>query len=127
MAELTFTNLQPVEGLFNTILAHYPVITSSDTHKPWAAGDYSDKSAHIFGGAGAGNIIVQGSNDPRVVSDPGSAVWVTCKDTADADMSYAAATGGRGTIRDNFYFNRVSTSGAVTAGQAAFCGRRSHS
>lgn len=126
MAALTATRLKPDTSLYETTVVRWDEITSaSDTVAAIAMGDHADKCVHVYGGAGTGNIVIQGSNDPRVLSDPNNAVWVTAKNTADADMSFAAATGGFGTIRDNFYFIRFAMSGGtVTAGRVAISAKR---
>lgn len=123
MAELKPTRIKPDTSLFDTTIVVWEDITSAaDTAAPIALGDHADKCVQILDTAGTGNILIQGSNDPRVLSDPVNADWVTCKNTADADMTFAAATptAGFGTIRDNFYFIKFAMSGGtVTGGRVA--------
>lgn len=51
-------------------------LASGDTGAPLKMPKFSDRTIHVFGTFGAsGNGILEGSNDPRVETDPNNADW----------------------------------------------------
>jgi hypothetical protein len=66
--------------------------TSGDTGQPLEACFFSDKTVQAFGTA-VTSITMQGSNDPRVISDPNNAVWFTLADSQGNDITKTAAFG----------------------------------
>jgi len=49
-----------------------------------------DRTVQLFGTWDSATVVIQGSNDPRVVSDPGNAVWATLRDPAGNNLSFTA-------------------------------------
>ncbi len=69
-------------------------LTTNDTGQPWPRADYSDKTVQIFGNfGGTGSVSLEGSNDPRVISDPSNAVWFTLTDPSSTAITKTAAAG----------------------------------
>lgn len=120
------TVVRPDIKMKEVVIALFSNMLTATPSAPWLSADFADKTVQVFAGAGAGNIVIEGSNDPRVLTSPGTAVWVTAKDTDNVALSYAAATGGAATIRDNFYFLRANVTGTVTAGTVAISGKRTY-
>lgn len=65
-------------------------LTGTDTGQPMAFSSLADKTVQVFGTIGAA-ITIQGSNDPRVLTDPGNAVWATLNDYAGNALSFTVA------------------------------------
>lgn len=51
----------------------------------------SDRSVQVFGTFGGATCILEGSNDPRVETDPGNAVWSPLTDNGSTAISFTAA------------------------------------
>lgn len=86
-------------------------LANSDTGQPLESAKLSDKTAQVFGTFGAGgSLTLQGSNDPRVLSAPSSAVWVDLTDTTETALTFTSANGSQ--ILQNYRFVRPT----VTAG-----------
>jgi hypothetical protein len=49
--------------------------------------NYRDRCVHVFGTFNSSQIAVEGSNDPRVLSDPGNAVWTVLTDPQGNNLS----------------------------------------
>ena len=63
-------------------------LANGDTGQPIPIAGHSDKTVHIYGTFGAGGTVaLEGSNDPRVLSDPGNAVWTTMNDAQALSLS----------------------------------------
>lgn len=89
----------------------WAALANGDTGQPLESAKLSDKTAQIFGTFGAGgSITLQGSNDPRVLSAPSSAVWVDLTDTTETALTFTTASGAQ--ILQNYRFIRPT----VTAG-----------
>ncbi len=89
----------------------WAALANGDTGQPLESAKLSDKTAQVFGTFGAGgSITLQGSNDPRALSAPGSAVWVDLTDTTETALTFTGANGAQ--ILQNYRFIRPS----VTAG-----------
>lgn len=73
----------------------WAALANGDTGQPLLnASKYADKTVQIFGTFGAsGSVTLQGSNDPRVVSDPSNAVWFTLTDPASSAITKTSAAG----------------------------------
>ncbi len=67
-------------------------LLNGDTGAPLQIPSMSDKTVHIFGTFGSGgSVTLQGSNDPRVLTNPGSAVWVALTDPQGNAITKTAA------------------------------------
>ena len=102
---LTSENYYPVQYLTWAALAN------GDTGEPYQSAKLSDKTVQVFGTFGTGGSLkIEGSNDPRVISAPSSAVWVDLTDTTETTIVFSAAGGAQ--ILQNYRWIRPS----VTAG-----------
>ena len=125
MAEKALTTYRPVSSVHNTVIAQWATLVTGDTSEPWAGGDYTDKSVHVFNSdfTGGGSVSVQGSNDPRVITDPANADWVILKNDAGAACTYSADD-KFDVIVAPMYFTRILVTGTVAGVNVAMCGRR---
>lgn len=90
MAIVALTSIN--EGNSQTV--SWAALTTNDTGQPWKLSSYSDKTVQIFGNFGSGaSVSIEGSNDPRVVSDPSNAVWFVLTDPQAAVITKTAAAG----------------------------------
>lgn len=80
MAIVPITPTKPNDTT-NARFIMWPNMANGDTGQPLEIQRYPDKTVHIYGTFGAGgSVTIQGSNDPRVISDPSNAVWTTLTD-----------------------------------------------
>lgn len=80
-------------------------MANGDSGDPLSFAGHADKTVQIFGTFGSGgSVTFEGSNDPRVVSDPNNAVWYTLEDIATMPLVLTSATGKL--IPDNPRFTR---------------------
>lgn len=95
----------------NTQYITWTALTTNDNGDPVELNSFSDKTVQIFGDFGSGaTCTMQGSNDPRVLTDPTNAVWFSLTDPQANDIAKTAAAGEA--ILENPRFIRP----AVTAG-----------
>ena len=71
-------------------VANWTGLTGGDTGAPFSYCNNADKTVQVFGTIGAA-ITIQGSNDPNVIANPGSAVWVGLTDNFGNPLSFASA------------------------------------
>jgi hypothetical protein len=82
------------ENQGNVQIVRWEGLTTNDTGQPWRRADYSDKCVQIFGDFGTNaTVTIQGSNDPRVVTDPGNAVWFSLTDPQANAIAKTSAAG----------------------------------
>ena len=72
----------------------------------------SDRCVHVYGTFGGATCILEGSNDPRVETDPGSAVWSPLTDASTTAISFTAA--GIEAVNENPLYIRPRLSVAGT-------------
>lgn len=101
-----------VRNLVDTETVSWDSLTASDTGEPYEFAKFSDKTVQVFGTFG-GTVTLQGSNDPRVLSDPNNAVWATLTDVQASALTFTAA--GIGTVAENPRFIRPSVGTGVTS------------
>lgn len=109
MAEipLSFESRGPVH------IVKWEGLTTNDTGEPWRRSDFSDKCVQIFGDFGSGaTVTMQGSNDPRVVTSPGSAVWFSLTDPQANAIAKTSAAGEQ--ILENPVWIRPSVTGGTS-------------
>lgn len=74
---LTYAN----DALVGTKIITWGPLANTDTGLPLNVTNMADKTVHIFGTFGSGgSVTLQGSNDPRVITDPNNANWQTLTD-----------------------------------------------
>lgn len=96
----------------------YP-LANGDTGEPLQkAAHLSDKTMQVFGTFGSGgSVTMQGSNDPRVMTDPSNAVWFTLVDPqANAITKTSAA--GEAILENPRYIRPTVTGGDGTTALA---------
>lgn len=86
MAVIDYTTDTPAQqqGMF---VANWSGLTGGDTGQPMAASNLADKTVQVFGTIGAA-ITIEGSNDPRVLSDPDNAEWEVLIDNFGSSISF---------------------------------------
>lgn len=78
----------------NTQVVTWSGLTTNSLGDPWLRNDYADKCVQIFGDFGSGaSVTIEGSNDPRVISDPSNAVWFTLTDPQANALTKTSAAG----------------------------------
>lgn len=55
-------------------------LSVDDTGSPLQFAGHADKTVHVFGTWDGASVIFEGSNDPRVETDPNNAAWATMND-----------------------------------------------
>ena len=90
----------------------WSLLTTGDTGSPWELLSAADKTVQIFGDFGAGaTVTLQGSNDPRVLTAPSSAVWFSLTDPQANAIEKTAAAGEA--ILENPRWIRPSVTGGT--------------
>jgi hypothetical protein len=93
MSVIDFTTDTPSasQGMF---VATWANLTSGDTGQPLAYSNLADKTVQVFGTI-AGTLTIQGSNDPRVLTDytnnTNTAAWATLTDNLGNPIVFGAA------------------------------------
>jgi hypothetical protein len=88
-------------------------IPKNSTGAPVELMDFPDKTIQCYGTFGTSVVVtVQGSNDPRVETNPGSAVWFTLTDYAGNPLTFEAA--GAKVPRHNTRYMRPAVSDHAT-------------
>lgn len=106
MAIINLTSTQENGILFVT----WAGLNGADTGQPFAnAAMFADKTVQIFGTFDSKTVTLEGSNDPRVLSDPSNAVWFTLTDPSSTAISKTSAAGEG--VLENPRFIRPSVSG----------------
>jgi len=121
MAVKEYTNTKLRGEQFGTVLTIWDAMAALDTGKPWASADYAEKQVQAYGTFG-GAVTLEGSNDPRVETDPGNAVWTAVKDVDGNAISFTGAGGAL--IRDNYYYLRPRAAASVSAAVVSIAGKR---
>lgn len=113
MATRTATNINQ-DKVFKTQLIRWSGILNGDDGSPMAVASYSDKTMQIFGTFGSGgSVTLQGSNDPRVETDPSNAVWFSLVDPQGNAITKTAAS-GEAILENPFWIRPVCTAGDGT-------------
>jgi hypothetical protein len=101
------------------------VLANTDTGQPWEIANYSDKTFQIFGTFGSGgSVTMQGSNDPRVITDADNAVWFTLVDP-QANAITKTSAGGETILENPLYIRPQCTAGdGTTALTVIVCARK---
>ena len=89
MAVIDF-NLVTASSAPSVTVISWANLTGGDTGQPMKYQSFADKTVQAFGTIGSA-ITMQGSNDPRVESDPDNAVWATLKDNLGEDLVFSEA------------------------------------
>jgi len=113
MAIVPVTRISPMPPSTNTVGFSW-VLANGDTGQPIAIPDFSDKTMQIFGTFGSGgSVTMEGSNDPRVISAPGSAVWFTLVDP-QANAITKTSAGGEVILENPIWIRPNCTAGDGT-------------
>ncbi len=101
------------------------VLANGDTGAPIAFASYGDKTMQIFGTFGSGgSVTLQGSNDPRVVSDAGNAVWFSLVDPQGNAITKTSAA-GEALLENPLYIRPSCTAGdGTTSLTVILCARK---
>lgn len=95
----------------NAIVFNWAALANGDTGNPIVIPSFGDKTVQVFGTFGSGgSVTLQGSNDPRVITDPANAVWFALTDPQANAITKTSAAGEA--ILENPLYVRPS----VTAG-----------
>jgi hypothetical protein len=105
----------------DNIVYSWAGLTGGDVGAAIYSLNFVDKTVQAWGTIGAA-ITIQGTNDPRAISDPSNAQWVTVKDSYGADISFSSAGGAL--MAQNYTYIRPScASGTTNATVALNCTR----
>ena len=78
----------------NLIYATWSAIANGQSGAYLESAEFSDKTMQIFGTFGAaGSVTLEGSNDPRVITDSGNAVWFALIDPQGSTITKTSAAG----------------------------------
>ena len=105
--------------LGNTYRVAWNLTTASPTGNFIEMPGASDRCVHVYptaaGTFGGATCILEGSNDPRVETDPGNAVWTQLTDPSSTAISFTAA--GIEAVNENPLYIRPRLSVPGTAAQ----------
>lgn len=122
MAEIAATQHRPVGSVQDAKIYTYAALTGADTTKPLAVGDLSEITVQMYGDfTGGGAVKIQASNDPRVTSDPGNAVWFDA--TYDGSNGLSLAAAGMKNLHEHPYYIRAVPSGTLAGVNVAVSGK----
>jgi hypothetical protein len=114
---------RPDTKLMQTFVQTYPAITGSDTTAPVAVGDLSELTVQAYGSfTGGGSVKIQGSNDPRVISDSANAVWFDCTTDGTNALSFSAV--GAKNMHEHPIFIKAVPTGTLAGVLLAISGKR---
>ena len=68
-------------------------LTSGDDGAPLQFAGHADKTLQVLGVFSGGTLVFEGSNDTRVETDSGNAVWFTLNDMQTLPLSKTSAGG----------------------------------
>ena len=123
MADVKPVLQRPDPRLMQTFIQTYPTFSNTSTLFPVAVGDLSELTVQAYGvGAGGGSVKIQGSNDPRVVTDPGNAVWFDCTKNGTDALSFSAA--GAMNLHEHPVWIKPAVTGTLAAVLLAISGKR---
>ncbi len=109
---MTDTAVTITNKLVGTLTAVWTAMGASVNGAPLEYSKFPDKTVQAYGTFG-GTVTMQGSNDPRVLTDAGNAVWFTLTDNQGAPITFTAA--GAKLIAENPRFIRPSNGSGITA------------
>jgi len=111
-------------NLGNVQIVTWGPMANGDTGQPYENGArLSDKCVQIFGTAGTGGVItMQGSNDPRVITAPSSAIWFTLTDPS-ANTIVGAALGEQIIENPRYIRPNVTAGDGSTSLTAIICAK----
>lgn len=93
MAIVSYSRIDPMPPASNTVGFTW-LLANGDTGQPLPVVDFADKTMQIFGTFGSGgSVTMQGSNDPRVITDPSNAVWFSLTDPQANAITKTSAAG----------------------------------
>jgi len=91
------------------------VLGDADTGQPYERATLlSDKTVHIFGTFDSATVTLQGSNDPRVISDPSNAAWFTMVDPQGNNITATSAK-AEALLENPRYIRAITTGGSGSA------------
>jgi hypothetical protein len=96
----------------NTYRTTWTLTTAQGTGEYLKRPGASDRSVQVFGTFGGATCILEGSNDPRVETAPGSAVWSPLTDASTTAISFTSA--GIEAVNENPLYIRPRLSVAGT-------------
>jgi hypothetical protein len=103
---------QDAKKLVGQNVVTWASMAASVNGEPFEYSKFTNKTLQVFGTFG-GTVTIQGSNDPRVLTDPGNAVWATL--TADGTNALTFTAVGMKKIHENPRFIRPSNGSGITA------------
>ncbi len=110
MTDTSFTRRK--KPLTGTDTVTWAAMAASVNGQAWECSNYPDKTVQCFGTFG-GTVTMQGSNDPRVITDAANAVWFSLTDKYGNAITFTAA--GAKLITENPRFIRPSNGSGITA------------
>lgn len=97
-------------------------MANGDTGEPLSFAGHADKTMQVFGTFGSGGqITFEGSNDPRVLSDPNNAVWFTMNDPQTLPLVKTGAGGDLIIENPRFMRPRITGGDVTTSITAILC------
>ncbi len=97
-------------------------LANGDTGEPLSFAGHADKTMQVFGTFGTGGeLTFEGSNDPRVLSDPNNAVWFTMNDPQTLPLTKTGAGGDLIIENPRFMRPRVTAGDGTTSITVILC------
>lgn len=112
---------RPREGI---LIKTWENLANGDTGEPLESCWFSDKTIQVFGTFGSGgSVTMQGSNDPRVLTNAASAEWFSLVDPQGNAIT-KTASGGEAILENPRFIRPSVTAGdATTALTVIICAR----
>lgn len=97
-------------------------LTNGDVGGELQFAGHADKTMQVFGTFGAGGeLTFEGSNDPRVLSDPANAVWFTMNDPQTLPLVKTSAGGDLIIENPRFMRPRITNGDGTTSLTVILC------
>lgn len=107
------------------IYAKWVAVANGDKGQPLEAGEFADKTVQVFGTFGSGgSVTMEGSNDPRVITDSSNAIWFTLADPQGNAITKTSAA-GEGILENPRFIRPSCTAGdGTTSLTVIICAKR---
>jgi hypothetical protein len=109
---MTIECVHVANGLNGAVTSTWLALPADEVGQVITIPNHSDKTLDVWGTLGGATAIVQGTNDPRALSDPDEAAWKTLDDHNGNSCSWSTSFPTyMPVLYPNAYYVRVKTTG----------------
>lgn len=122
----TVDALHNPSGLLGAVITQWLLVPADSVGQVVFIPNHSDKTLDLWGTFGGATASVQGTNDPRAVTDVENAAWKTLYDYSDTAISYTTALSKMPVVSTNPLYLRVRVAGGdgTTSLNFVLCSKR---